>query len=87
MKKQGNHITGVVYSVYTIPMDLLHELEIVFSEKYGTEVKLENVLDSSLIEGIRVEIDNLVIDDSIKAKLFSLKEQLLKRGGFGHAID
>jgi F0F1-type ATP synthase, delta subunit (mitochondrial oligomycin sensitivity protein) len=89
MKKLGKEktITGIVYSVYSLDEKLLQELEQVLSERFQTLVSLENKIDTSLIQGIKVEIDNFVIDDSIKVKLASLKEELLKRGGFGHAID
>jgi len=89
MKKQEKvKITsGVVYSVYLLSEALLKELESALSEKYECVIELENRIDPSLIHGIKVEIDNFVLDDSTKAKLASLKEQLLKRGGFGHAID
>jgi len=89
MKRIGKEktITGIVYSVNLLEEKLLHELEQVLSERFQTAIILENKIDTSLIQGIKVEIDNFVIDDSIKIKLASLKEELLKRGGFGHAID
>ena len=83
----NKNTVGIVYSVYVLEEALLTELEQALSEKYSYKITLENKIDSSLIQGIKVEIDNFVIDGSIKAKLASLKEQLLKRGGFGHAID
>ncbi|WP_235832588.1 F0F1 ATP synthase subunit delta [Acetivibrio mesophilus] len=43
-----------------------------------TDVKAKFVLDESLIGGIRIQIGDKIIDDSIKARLMSLKEIMLK---------
>jgi len=83
----SNYKTGIVYSVYPLKEDLLSDLQNALSHKHGCDIRLVNKIDTSLIQGIKVEIDNFVVDGSTKAKLSSMKEQLLKQGGFGHAID
>jgi F-type H+-transporting ATPase subunit delta len=47
--------------------------------KYRHEVELENVIDSSVIAGIRLQIDNEIMDYSIKTQFSNLKSHILKQ--------
>ena len=54
------------------------ELEKALSTKLQDKVELENRIDGNLIKGIKVVIDDVVMDDSMRYKIDALKETLLK---------
>ena len=71
---------GKVYS--TVPLDNkeLDRLKKVIEKNTGKKIELINVLDESLIGGIKVVLKNDIYDASIKSKVVKLKEMLLKGG-------
>ncbi|WP_088009571.1 F0F1 ATP synthase subunit delta [Indiicoccus explosivorum] len=51
-----------------------------FSRKVGKQaLRIENVVDPSLIGGLRVQIGNRIYDSSVSSKLESLQRQLIGR--------
>ena len=48
------------------------------SAKLGKDVEITNRIDESLLAGTRIFINDRVYDSSLKAKVRSLKEELLK---------
>ena len=46
--------------------------------KYGKEVEITNKIDESLLAGTRIFIDGRVYDSSLKARVKSLREELLR---------
>jgi len=49
-----------------------------FAQKVGKQsLRIENVIDPSLIGGIRLQIGNRIFDSSVSAKLDRLKKQLI----------
>ena len=69
---------GMVYSVELLTKQQLNDIEQAVSHKLQQQVVLENRLDSRILAGVKVVIDDLVIDGSLKNKLYALKEELLK---------
>jgi F-type H+-transporting ATPase subunit delta len=51
--------------------------------KHKKEVRMHSVIDQSLLGGIRVEVEGMVFDATLKAKLFALKSKLLHEIGIG----
>jgi F-type H+-transporting ATPase subunit delta len=49
--------------------------------RHSKEVRAHNIIDESLLGGVRVEVEGLVFDASLKAKLSALKSKLLHEIG------
>lgn len=69
---------GIVYSAYELSEDDIQQLEKAVSAKLQDQVELENQIDKNLISGLKVVIDDMVMDDSMRYKINALKETLLK---------
>ncbi len=72
---------GIAYSVNKLSekeMDLVSEA---ISKKIGHKAVLRNVIDSSLLGGVKVSIEDRVYDGSLKNKLTNLGEHLSAKGG------
>ena len=50
----------------------------VVSERYGKEAEITNRIDESLLAGTRIFIDGRVYDTSLKTRVKSLKDELLR---------
>ncbi|MDD8048638.1 MAG: F0F1 ATP synthase subunit delta [Thomasclavelia sp.] len=70
---------GVLYTAYDIPDNEIKKIEEAISKKENKTVKLRVLKDSSLVGGIKVQIDNRVYDDSIANRLSTLKKELLRK--------
>ena len=70
-------IMGTVYSAKELEFEDLNKLEVAFSHKLGRKIRLENKVDSKLIGGVKVIIDDTVWDGSYKARIDDLKNSLL----------
>lgn len=68
---------GVLYSAFELDDEMISSIEEAVGKKEDAKVSLKLVIDSSLIGGVKVEIDNHVYDNSISMKLGSLKSELL----------
>jgi F-type H+-transporting ATPase subunit delta len=71
---------GTIYS--TIPLsqkDILRVTEAI-ERNTGKKIILKNVIDSSIIGGIKVVLKNDIYDASILSRVDALKESLLKKG-------
>ncbi len=73
---------GVVYSTITLNEKQIQKLENKVSKIINMKVILTNVIDKSLIGGFKIQIDDYVIEDSLKKRLETLKENLfIKKEG------
>ncbi len=72
----NNIENAVVYSVVELSTEQIKKLEVQLSEKFSKQVNVENVIDKSIIGGIRIVIKNTVIDTSLKSKLKELDDQI-----------
>ena len=70
---------GIAYSVSPLSKDQLGEIEKALGKKAGGKIKLKNILDPSLLGGVKVALDGKVYDGSLRGKLAELKKQL--KGG------
>ncbi|MCQ2791976.1 MAG: F0F1 ATP synthase subunit delta [Bacilli bacterium] len=74
---EENHVLeGIVYSTNPLDEERIHELEEALKNKNKVAVELSNRIDSSLIGGIKVVIDNHIYDYSIQNELTSMRNQL-----------
>lgn len=73
-------LSGNIYSVNYLTKEDINKFELSLSNKLHKKVELENRLDSSLIGGIKIMINDHIYDGSIKGKIDKMKEQLKERG-------
>lgn len=67
-----------VFSVRPLTADEEKALSEVFSKKIGkSELRIKNIVDSSLIGGVKLRIGNTIYDGSVKGKLERIERQLL----------
>ena len=69
---------GLIYSTYRLDDKTLEKIKQKIKEVEGCDVDLINIIDPTLIGGVRVVIDGHIYDGSIKSHLAKLKESLLK---------
>jgi F-type H+-transporting ATPase subunit delta len=69
---------GVVYSIKPLEEAIIKKISIKTSKMLKMKISLINKIDSSLLSGIRVEVGDQVIDNSILTKLQKLKYELLE---------
>lgn len=70
---------GILYSPYTLTQEEIHQVEDALGYKMNQTIHLKSKIDTSLIGGIRVEIDQEIFDGSIKNKINILKKDLLRK--------
>ena len=76
---QSNGIKeGVVYSTRLLDSNEIKGIEESISQKMKLNVELTNKLDPQLLSGVRVVVDDIVMDGSLKNKIDNLRHELLK---------
>ncbi|RVU54367.1 ATP synthase F1 subunit delta [Anaerosphaera multitolerans] len=71
-------VHGEVISAIPLTEKQMSDLENKLSGEINKRIEIVNHVDTSLLGGLRIIIDNKVIDNSIKSKLSRMKEQLYK---------
>lgn len=67
-----------VYSISPLTEEQRESISTVFAEKIGRKsLRIENIIDPSLIGGLRLQIGNRIFDSSVSAKLERLQRQLI----------
>ena len=69
---------GIVYSMRPLDQQEIRRIEHSVSEKMKLNVELTNKLDPHLLSGVRVIVDDIVMDGSLRSKIDSLRHELLK---------
>ena len=67
---------GVVYSSIKLSSIELKKIEEKTSKILNKKVQLKNKIDSELISGIRIQVDNDIIEDSIISRIEDIKKEL-----------
>lgn len=75
---QNKVMKATVYSGKKLLKTELEQLKKNLSKKHNRNVELINVVDSSIIGGLKVEYDGYVLDQTINSYLQSLKNSLTK---------
>ena len=78
----ANDAAGVaeakVYSTRPLTADESQSISTAFAQKVGKQsLRIENIIDPSLIGGIRLQIGNTIYDSSVSAKLERLRRDLI----------
>ena len=67
-----------VYSTRLLTADESQAISTAFAQKVGKQaLRIENIIDPSLIGGIRLQIGNMIYDSSVSAKLERLERDLI----------
>lgn len=69
---------GLIYSTYRLDSKQLDKINKKIGEVEKKEVDLLNIIDPTLIGGVKVVIDGHIYDGSIKSHILKLKDSLLK---------
>lgn len=72
-----NISSGIIFSTVELSQNEIKKIEQIFSKKLDKQVTFKNVIDKSLIGGIKIVIDNKVFDKTIKRQQETLKRSLL----------
>ena len=70
----------MVYSARPLTDDEADKIKDAVGSKLGKSVEITNRIDESLIAGTRIFINGRVYDSSLKARVRSLREELMKEG-------
>lgn len=70
---------GIVYSSYALSLEEIAQIESSVGQSENKKVTLKAIVDETLIGGIKVQLNNRIIDASIKNKLEALKKELMKK--------
>lgn len=71
-------LEGIIYSVEPLTKENIQKLEAKFSKKENVAIEFKNIIDKSLIGGLKVVISDRIYDDSVKFHLEKMKSALLK---------
>ena len=73
MVYEGNHIAeGLIVTATTLPEEQLRRAEEETSRLMGKEIRLKNKLDPAIIGGMKIYVDDQVIDASVRNRLKSM---------------
>ncbi|MBN3534531.1 F0F1 ATP synthase subunit delta [Mycoplasma procyoni] len=78
--KHKNIAKGVVYSTKKVSKEKMAQIIEFVSKKLNQEVILENIIDQSLIAGIKIVIGDKIFENTIVSQLQQIKEHILKGG-------
>lgn len=72
---------GIVYSTIKLTKTQLKGIESKISKMLNANVTLRNIIDENLLGGFKVQVEDYILDDSMKNRLEKLKETItLKKG-------
>ena len=72
---------GIVYTTIKLTKQQIEKLNEKVSKMLKANVFLVNEIDTKLIGGLKIVVDDYIIDDSLKYRLISLKDEIsLKKG-------
>lgn len=73
----GNAVVARLKSKFPVSAQSLALIQERLERKFNRKVRLVPAIDTSLLGGVQVSVQNLVIDGSLRRRLNDLKEQLL----------
>ena len=72
---------GIVYSTIKLTLKQLKGMESKISKMLNANVTLRNIIDENLLGGFKIQVEDYILDDSMKYRLEKLKETItLKKG-------
>ena len=73
----GNEVDAVISASYPLDLDILESLKSIFEKKLHKTIHLYSDLDTDLLGGVKVTVDNFVLDGSVKKRLEDMREKLM----------
>ncbi|WP_223695060.1 F0F1 ATP synthase subunit delta [Leifsonia poae] len=73
---QSDLTIATVYTAKPLPADQLERLGAGLAKKYGAKLKINQIVDTAVMGGLRVQIGDDVIDGSIASRINDLRLQL-----------
>ncbi len=67
-----------VYSHKKLSLEQHKQLTTNLEKKHNRKIELENIVDRSIVGGLRIEFEGMILDDTINNYLHSLKANLTK---------
>lgn len=75
-QKAFNIQSGTVYSTVLLDQEALETIAAKMSKKLNSKVILDNIIDESLIAGIKIVINDLIIDGSYATQIENMKKSI-----------
>lgn len=75
-KKQSGIVDFIVYSKSALSPTALESIKTKYTKELNRDVRVKNMLDSTLIAGVRLEFDGYVIDQTVSHYLQDLTASL-----------
>ena len=69
---------GLIYSTLKLEQSVINQIEAKISKIEHNRVELKNIIDPSLIGGVKIVIHDRIYDGSIKHQIEMMKKDLLK---------
>jgi len=73
----GKEVDAVISASYPLDLDILESLKAVLEKKLHKKLHLYSDLDTDLLGGVKVTMDNIVLDGSVKKRLEDMREKLM----------
>lgn len=73
----GKEIDAVISASYPLDLDMLESLKAVLENKLRKKLHLYSDLDTDLLGGVKVTVDNIVLDGSVKKRLEDMRDKLM----------
>ena len=78
MKANHNNVRIVeVETSHKLKPAQIESLKLLFKNKYESDIEIEEIVNEQLLAGIRVKIDDEVIDLSLQNRFNQIKQQLI----------
>lgn len=81
-----NRVDVQVHSVVPLTSDQMREISMRITQNTGKQLEITQVIDPSLLGGLRIVVGNTVVDDSIKRKLQDMKTAISEEVHLKHEL-
>ncbi len=78
INKELNLEEGLVYSAKSLEKDDIAKITEKLEKKFKNKIELKNIIDPTLIDGVKVILNNQVIDNTLSSKLKTLEQEIIE---------
>lgn len=75
--EEKNVAEGILYTAFPLKEAKVKQIEETFSKQLGKQIKLKTEIDSSLLAGVKIFIQDTMYDYSLNTKIDVIKDKLL----------
>ncbi|MCK4463176.1 MAG: ATP synthase F1 subunit delta [Candidatus Omnitrophica bacterium] len=65
-----------VYSAKDLLREKIEELKSILKKRFRKEIEIKNIVDEEILGGLKIEVEDSLIDASLKGKLNGIKESI-----------